>query len=96
MTRNEARQLALEAINERSGSSHELVVLDDHTIERSYGWIFFYQTKRFIETGNFIYALGGNGPVVVEHSTGNVSLLGTGRPLEEILAEFERARGLTA
>jgi hypothetical protein len=42
----------------------EVVILDASTIERSYGWVFVYQSKRFLETGDIMDALGGNGPIV--------------------------------
>jgi hypothetical protein len=90
MTRTEATQIVLEELVRVSRTvGEELVVLDEHTIEKPYGWIFFYNTRRYVETGDFIYGLGGNGPLVVESSTGRISRLGTARPLEDEIAAYE-------
>jgi hypothetical protein len=32
------------------------------------GWLFFYNSKDFIETGNFSSSLAGNGPIFVDRS----------------------------
>ncbi len=29
------------------------VILDEHTIEKEFGWVFFYQSKQYIETNDF-------------------------------------------
>lgn len=94
MTRDEARAAAEQAIRKLDGTQFELMIVDKDTMERAYGWVFFYQTKLFVETGNFMYALGGNGPVVVEHESGRVTFLGTGPSVEAILGAFEAKHGL--
>jgi hypothetical protein len=33
-------------------------------------WIFFYNTRVYLETGSMVHALVGNGPVLVEKATG--------------------------
>lgn len=70
-------------------SQDELVILENKTICKPYGWILFFNTKRYIETANVVYALGGNGPVVVESTTGCITPLGTARPLEDEIDEYE-------
>lgn len=66
----------------------ELVVLDEHTMERSYGWIFFSNSKRYVETGDYRYLLAGNGPVVVEQD-GRVCMLPAALPTEEAIQKYE-------
>ncbi len=61
MTLDEAR-LKVESelhqsYGQRSGPE-ELVILDEHTIERPWGWVFFY-TSRGWRDGDMQYALGG-------------------------------------
>jgi hypothetical protein len=91
MTIVDAKAAALNAVSGLYRSQDdELVILDDKTVEKSYGWIFFFNSKRFLETCNFLYALGGNGPIVVERESGRVTRLGTARPVEEEVAAFER------
>lgn len=35
-----------------------LVLLLEHTIERSFGWVFFYSSRLYSETGDIMFALG--------------------------------------
>ena len=67
-------------------------IVPEHTIEKSYGWIFFYNSRRYLETGNFLEALGGNGPLVVERTDGRINTLSSGKAPEVSIAEFERVR----
>ena len=67
-----------------------LVIVYSHTIEKPYGWIFFYNSKKFVETGIFSYTLAGNGPVIVNKYDGAVHFFGSGRPIEDWIAEYER------
>jgi hypothetical protein len=44
----------------------EFGIVANETIDE--GWLFFYNTKDFIETGNWRSALAGNGPIFVDRS----------------------------
>lgn len=74
----------------------ELVILDDMTITKPYGWVFFFDSRLHVETGSFAYALGGNGPIVVEAESGELTELGTARAPEREIAAFEQKRGLSS
>lgn len=71
-----------------------LTMVRAHTVTRPYGWVFFYDSKRYLKTRAFEHAIAGNGPVVVIAATGEVAHLGTAMPPFEALARFERTRGL--
>lgn len=71
-----------------------LALVDERTIHKPYGWVFFYASRRYMETRNIVHAIAGNGPVVVLADSGEVVTLGTARRSEEEIASFERARGL--
>jgi hypothetical protein len=60
-----------------------------NTIERAFGWVFFYDSKRHVETGDFRDALAGNAPIVVTKSDGQVHVTGTAFPIEHYLKKFE-------
>ncbi len=77
----------------RKYEDDRFVIIDEATIEKSYGWIFFFNSKKFLETGDFLYALGGNGPIAVEKETGQLHKLGTAHPSEYYIKEFERKKG---
>ena len=51
-------------------------------------WVVFWNSRRFIETKNISFALGGNGPVLVSDSF-EVMQAGTALPVEHYVAEFE-------
>lgn len=72
-----------------------LVLLLEHTIERPFGWVFFYTSRLYRETGEFRYALAGNAPLIVNRRSGEVVATGTARPVEHYIAEYEARLDLT-
>lgn len=93
MTCEEAKRAALEEIKRAYQGREDIVVDDKHTITKPYGWVFFYNSRRFLEHGEALHALGGNGPIVVESVTGRVSRLGTAHPVVQEIADFESRNG---
>lgn len=93
MERAEAKRRFL---NSMSGAWLEegdgYAVLDGETMEKPYGWIFFYQSRKYLETGDEGYMLAGNGPVAVLRD-GSVHHLGSGSPAGEAIRAFEVERG---
>jgi hypothetical protein len=69
------------------------VVLEDDTLTRPWGWVFFYQSRRYLETGDFSSCLAGNAPIIVDARTGVATVTGTAHPVEHYIAEYERAQG---
>src|SRR5262245_44978788 len=93
VTRAEARRIADEFINRPYNVEGDLLeILDSLTMERAYGWIFFYDSTRHIYTGDPRHMLAGNGPVLVEKDGGRVIQFGSARPPEYYIAEYEQAR----
>ena len=90
ITKEQAKQLVLEAINSGPPDSDELVILDEHTIEKPWGWVFFYNSKKFCHTGDHNFALLGNGPFIVERETGKLIGTGSAYPIEEYIANYEK------
>ena len=76
---------ALPALSEGDG----LMLLLEHTIEKPFGWVFFYTSRLYYETGDFAYALAGNAPFIINRHSGEVFTTGTARPVEEYVAEYE-------
>ena len=68
-----------------------LVILHERTLEKPWGWVFFYTSKQFHETGDFRFALAGNAPYIVERETGRLIETGTALSLDEYIANYERA-----
>jgi len=68
-----------------SGLDGQLALLTSETEEHDFGWVFFYNSSRFLQTGDFSYALVGNAPLLVERDTGRLLTLGTALPTEDYL-----------
>ena len=95
MNREEAKAAVLERLQRRGiGGSEELAINDSSTIEKSYGWVFFYNSRRYLETGDHMDMLYGAGPVVVIAATGEIIEFGSARPSEEFIKELEEERHL--
>jgi hypothetical protein len=62
---------------------------------KPYGWLLYYKSRDFIETGNFAEALVGQGPVVAIEETGEIFELGSANP-EKQLAALEKNLGMTS
>ena len=91
--REKARELAMAKIRSRwSVRDDEPSIADDATKEEDFGWVFFYNSKRFHQTNEFRFRLAGNGPVIVDKRSGEVSMLGTAGGVEHQIAEFLRQR----
>lgn len=96
MNLEDARQLALAEAHRDYHTPDGLALLDDMTITKPYGWVFFYDSKRHMLTGSPLHALGGNGPIVVEKDSGRVTPLDSARAPETEIAAFEQENGLEA
>ncbi|MCY1556249.1 Immunity protein 35 [compost metagenome] len=84
-----AKQCVKKFINDRYSGSDELVILDAETIERSFGWIFFYDSKKFIETGELTYALAGNAPIIFDNRDGTIHVTGTSTGIDFYIAKHQ-------
>lgn len=63
------------------------VILDDQTIEERFGWVFFFQSKTWLDTQDPAYLLIGNAPIVVTRD-GQIHMTGTGRDMDDLLERF--------
>jgi hypothetical protein len=89
MTIDDARRIVLEYLKQlERDAGCELVMLDANTLEREFGWVFFYNSKRYVETGDICHALAGNAPIVVTSRDRRIHVTGTARPVEHYLATF--------
>jgi Immunity protein 35 len=94
VTIGEARNLAEGHLAKTAGTSPEpVVIVDDSTIETDFGWIFFWNSKRYLESGDFRDALAGNVPLIVDRANGSVHATCTFLPIEEIIERYRTVRG---
>ena len=47
---------------------HDVEIVINGCEETLEGWAFYYDSRAFIEEGNILFALAGNGPVIVPRS----------------------------
>ena len=66
-------------------------IVREQTIAKPYGWIFFYESKLFLDSGDNSAILVGNAPIIVDRDTLALRMVGaTAWPLEHHLAEYEK------
>ena len=88
ITKEQARSLAEK---ECCGflSSHEFVIVDEWTEERTFGWVFGYATKKYLETKDPNELIPGSAPIIVTREGEVVPLTSAGNPSQQI-ASFEK------
>ena len=89
LTKEQALKLVSDKLRHMSPKDDVFVVADQETIVKPYGWIFFYNSKTFLENGINSYRLAGNGPVIVNKDTGTVEFCGTNKPTIDVIQEYE-------
>jgi hypothetical protein len=101
MSFEEARQIALQEINPQprvDPFGEELVqhvpcvLLDQYTMTLPYGWLFFYQSERYV-LGDKGAQLIGNSPFIVTRIDGAVHYIGTAGPPDELRRKWELREG---
>lgn len=95
LTIEQAKKIVSDRL-ERSGFSDDdsLIVLDDFTIEKPYGWIFFYDSKLYQETKETRYIIAGNSPIIVDKKTGEQTSYASAYGLERMLQEYEDEKNI--
>lgn len=96
ISKDEARKIVISQLefiqnNNFDLKGVELVIIDEATIEKDFGWIFFYQSKRFLETDNFSDQLLGNAPYIVNRFDGSFEITRTANEIEYYIREYERS-----
>lgn len=91
-TYQEARKIAQRFLDEEhSGGPYVIIGEQEHSM----GWVFFWDSRRHQESGNFRDSLVGNAPILLDRETGQAWSTGTARPAAEYVAEYaERKRRL--
>lgn len=93
ITKEEAQKIIYNKINEIDHSSSdmpEMVIVEDSTIEKEYGWIFFYESKDFLESGKTRDAIAGNSPYIFNKYTAEIVETGAAHTIEYYIKEYER------
>jgi hypothetical protein len=86
----------LKKSKELGGTKLEIVILTKETIKKTYGNIYYCQSKEFLLTRDFNKVLTGNPPFLVEKRTGRVVSFGTAGKLEDYIKSYENGTMSTA
>ncbi len=88
MNKQETEHIVRDYLESEWKNVEQIEIMLDKTIEKDYGWIFLYQSKRFVQTGNLQDMLIGNCPVLVTRS-GQRILFPTSIPVLESIKRYE-------
>ena len=86
LTSNERKVLGL-------GSSDHVgkyIILEGETIEDDFGWVFFFTTKDYLESGDFLDMPVGIGPVIISRKDGSIHETGSALPVEDYIENFRK------
>ncbi len=85
VTRDDARRIAEQQLRQLYADGTDTLAIDDQaTREEDVGWVFFYQSKKYLSDGDADERLVGNAPIVVDRQ-GDVHETGTAEPLDHYL-----------
>jgi hypothetical protein len=88
--RSTAEQKVIAFINEDYHHDDDVLDLVPYlTIEKPYGWIFFYNSRRYLKTQDDNDVILGPGPMLVERNTGRMIPFPSGCTAEESLRYYE-------
>ncbi|MFN8373772.1 MAG: hypothetical protein U0694_12970 [Anaerolineae bacterium] len=91
--RDSAYKIAQDVINRHQrGRQYEEdanVILDEQTLDKGFYFVFFYEARRYLQTGNLRDKLYGSTALIIEKDTGAFTELGAGRSVESQLRHFE-------
>jgi reverse gyrase len=91
ITEEEARRRAEEELQRLFVDAATLLhVFDRPSLTRPYGWVFSWQSERYLETRDFMDVVVANSPLLVLRSSGKVIALPTCRTAEDSLARYEQ------
>ena len=63
-----------------------VVKVDEH----DFGWLYFYDSSRHLESGDVRDALVGNAPLIVDRADGKLYVTGTAHPIDHYVEEYRR------
>lgn len=84
MTKEEAEQL----ISNYLVQYGEVQLIKEVTEEYDFGWVFYYQSKMYLESGDENEFLCGNAPCIVDRKSGEIFETGTAYPIEDYIKAY--------
>ncbi|WP_326981811.1 hypothetical protein VUJ46_16460 [Chryseobacterium sp. MYb264] len=69
-----------------------MILLEEYTINKNYGYIFFYNSKKKFDNPESETEIVGNAPFIVEIKSGRIIEFGTARASAYYIEEYEAGR----
>jgi hypothetical protein len=89
--KEEAKKLAMERILQWRHVGYEPVIVDEYTVERDFGWVFFWTSREYLEMQDDQYALAGNCPIIVNKFDSSTHGTGSARDSQYYISEYEKS-----
>jgi hypothetical protein len=92
LTKEEAIKKVEMKINEDDADyphNSRLEIINNSTIEKNWGWVFFYQSSDYLKTANISSQLIGNSPYIVNKESGQLLETGTSQAIEHYINDYE-------
>ena len=70
-------------------------LLEEETMHLDFGWVFFYQSREYLRSGNLSYALAGNAPIIIDRQTGQINETGTAYSVDYYIEKYKAKSGLS-
>ncbi|MQA81439.1 MAG: hypothetical protein GEV10_23655 [Streptosporangiales bacterium] len=94
MNVEEAEAVAAQLLRDSSSpGGHEVAIDRRYIRERAWCFVFIWDSVEFLTTGDFLASVMGR-PIVVPKDGGEPILLGTYKPLDDLLDDYEREHGI--
>jgi hypothetical protein len=87
VTKERALEIARKAVAEMKPEA-TFVVLEKETVEKPFGWVFFYEPKAAATDPGAV--VPGAGPLVVHRHDGSTAFLSSSVPPDVAIAEYEK------
>jgi len=68
--------------------THHLVITNEE--EYDFGWVYYYDTEEYVETGFYSQTLAGNAPLIVDRVDGRIYVTGSAYPLSHYIGEYRK------
>ena len=89
LNKEEARKIALTAIADSAKKSGlDYVIIEKLIVEKDFAWVFPFNTREYVETGNIKKIALGISPVVINRQSGAVVAV-PHMPIANFLEQYE-------
>ena len=68
----------------------DVQLLISDVMEKDFDWIFLFDSKEYVETGNNSSRLAGNSPLIFDKLDGKIYITGTSDSLDSYIEQYRR------